>query len=295
MAPKSDQNAGQNAGQNKDQTQPKDGQKNRRSVRPSQSLLADLAGACLLLSRIPVSWHRFDDDFPPDFVSAQWAFPVVGLLVGGIAGLVLWIAVSLDLPVIVAAALSLAVMLALTGAMHEDGLADTVDGFGGGRDAETKARIMHDSHIGSYGVMGLCLSTIARIGLLVALTEQSDGLMLVIIMATVGAGARFQVLAMLRLYPISSFAKLGMLTGRPNVRRGLVGMAIWIAPLMMFVPQLGGVAAIVLATAISLWLGKLAVRQIGGLSGDVMGASIILGEISIMSCIIAALASGSGP
>jgi adenosylcobinamide-GDP ribazoletransferase len=151
---------------------------------------------------------------------------------------------------------------------------------------------MHDSHIGSYGVMGLCLSTIARIGLLVALTEQSDGLMLVIIMAIVGAGARFQVLAMLRLYPISSFAKLGMLTGRPNVRRGLVGMAIWIVPLMMFVPQLGGVAAIVLATAISLWLGKLAVRQIGGLSGDVMGASIILGEISILSCIIAALASG---
>jgi adenosylcobinamide-GDP ribazoletransferase len=83
-----------------------------------------------------------------------------------------------------------------------------------------------------------------------------------------------------------------MLTGRPNVRRGLVGMAIWIVPLMMFVPQLGGVAAIVLATAISLWLGKLAVRQIGGLSGDVMGASIILGEISILSCIIAALASG---
>ena len=61
---------------------------------------------------------------------------------------------------------------------------------------------------------------------------------------------------------------------------------------MMFVPELGCVAAIVLATAISLWLGKLSVRQIGGLSGDVMGASIILGEISILSCIIAALASG---
>ena len=143
----------------------------------------------LLLSRLPVFWHSFDDDSPPDFVSAQWAFPAVGLIVGGIAGLVLWLAILLDFPVIIAATLALAAMLALTGAMHEDGLADTVDGFGGGGDAKSKARIAHDSHIGSYGVMGLCLSTIARIGLLVALVEQSDGWLLVIIMAIVGAGA----------------------------------------------------------------------------------------------------------
>ena len=266
----------------------------RRPGRLSQSPLGDLAAAFLLLSRLPVFWHSFDDDSPPDFVSAQWAFPAVGLIVGGIAGLVLWLAILLDFPVIIAATLALAAMLALTGAMHEDGLADTVDGFGGGGDAETKARIMHDSHIGSYGVMGLCLSTIARIGLLVALVEQSDGWLLVIIMAIVGAGSRFQVLAMLRLYPISSHAKLGMLTGRPTVRRGLAGMAIWVLPLMIYVPQIGGAAAVVGATAISLWLGKLAVRQIGGLSGDVMGASIILGEISILSCVIIALASGYG-
>ena len=137
-------------------------------------------------------------------------------------------------------------------------------------------------------------STIARIGLLIALVEQSDGWLLVIIMAIVGAGARFQVLAMLRLYPISSHAKLGMLTDRPTVRRGLAGMATWVLPLMISVPQIGGVAAVVVATAISLWLGKLAVGQIGGLSGDVMGASIILGEISILSCVVIALASGYG-
>ena len=278
----------------KDQNTEQTRQTDRRLGRLSQSPLGDLAAAFLLLSRLPVFWHSFDDDSPPDFVSAQWAFPAVGLIVGGVAGLVLWLAILLDFPVIIAATLALAAMLALTGAMHEDGLADTVDGFGGGGDAKTKARIMHDSHIGSFGVMGLCLSTIARIGLLVALVEQSDGWLLVMIMAIVGAGARFQVLAMLRLYPISNHAKLGMLTGRPTVRRGLAGMAIWVLPLMISVPQIGGVAAVVGATAISLWLGKLAVSQIGGLSGDVMGASIILGEISILSCVIIALASGYG-
>ena len=284
MVPQAKKGADQNAEQTR--------QRDRLPGRLSQSPLGDLAAAFLLLSRLPVFWHSFDDDSPPDFVSAQWAFPAVGLVVGGFAGLVLWLATSLDFPDIFAATLALAAMLALTGAIHEDGLADTVDGFGSGGDAKTKARIMHDSHIGSYGVMGLCLSTIARIGLLVALVEQSNSWLMIIIMAVVGAGARFQVLAMLRLYPISSHAKLGRLTGRPTVRRGLTGMAIWVLPLIIVVPQIGGVAAIVCATAISLWLGKLAVSQIGGLSGDVMGASVILGEISILSCVIIALASG---
>ena len=63
---------------------------------------------------------------------------------------------------------------------------------------------------------------------------------------------------------------------------------------MISVPQIGGAAAVVGATAVNLWLGKLAVGQIGGLGGDVMGASIILGEISILSFIIIALASGYG-
>lgn len=279
-----------NMGQNRDETQ----QTNKQPGKLSQSPRADIAAAFLLLSRFPVFWHTFDDDSPPDFVSAQWAFPVVGFVIGGIAGMVLWLGIELDLPVILSATLALASTLALTGAMHEDGLADTADGFGGGRDAAAKVEIMHDSHIGSYGAMGLCLSTITRIGLLVALAEKSDGWLIIIFMAIVGAGSRFQVLTMLCLYPVSSYAKLGMVTGRPEFRRGFVGMAIWVVPLMIFTPQTGGVAAIVVATAVSLWFGKLAMKQIGGLSGDVMGAAILLGEISILSCIIAAIASGYG-
>ncbi len=275
-------------GQNTKETQPND----KQTGKLLQSLRADIAAAFLLLSRFPVFWHKFDDDSPPNFVSAQWAFPIVGLFIGGIAGLVLWLGIKLDLPVILSATLALASTLVLTGAMHEDGLADTADGFGGGCDAAAKAKIMHDSNIGSYGAMGLCLSTIARIGLLVALAEKSDGWLLIIFMAIVGAGARFQVLAMLCLYPVSSYAKLGMVIGRPEFKRGFVGMAFWIVPLLIFVPQIGGIASLVVATTVSLWFGKLAMRQIGGLNGDVMGAAILLGEISILSCIITALDSG---
>ena len=89
-----------------DQHADKTRQTDRRSGRLSQSFLGDLAAAFLLLSRLPVFWHSFDDDTPPDFVSAQWAFPAVGLIIGGIAGLVLWFAISLNFPVTIAATLT---------------------------------------------------------------------------------------------------------------------------------------------------------------------------------------------
>lgn len=261
---------------------------------PPQSALADCAAAFLLLTRIPVIWHRFEDDTPPDFISAQWAFPLVGLIIGSIGGMVMVTAIALAMPAIVAASVALAVMVGLTGGMHEDGLADTLDGFGGGFDRERKAEIMHDSHIGSYGVTGLCLATIARVGLLVALTDFVGGWALVLIVAVSAAGARFQVMALLRLYPVSPLAKLAQMTGKPEPGRGIIGMALWVVPMVLFLPQLGVIAAIIVSIAISLGLGWLAMRQIGGLSGDVMGAAIILGDISILTSLIAAMRVGAG-
>ena len=129
----------------------------------TQSPLGDCAAAFLLLSRIPVTWYRFPEDQPPDFISSLWAFPVVGLVIGAITGGCLVLAEFLMLPSLVAAAAGLLVLALLSGAMHEDGLADMADGFGGGRDVESKIRIMHDSRIGSYGVMALILGSAARL------------------------------------------------------------------------------------------------------------------------------------
>ena len=97
-----------------------------------QSLIGDCAAAFVLLSRLPTGWYRFPTDNPPNFTSALWAFPVVGLVIGGAAGLVLSGAVALSLPPLAAAALAIFASLLLSGAMHEDGLADMADGFGGG-------------------------------------------------------------------------------------------------------------------------------------------------------------------
>ena len=84
-----------------------------------QSLTGDCASAFLLLSRIPVTWHRFRDDQPPDFISSLWAFPLVGLVIGAAGGGVLAAGQALALPTFAIAILGLATMIFLSGAMHE--------------------------------------------------------------------------------------------------------------------------------------------------------------------------------
>ncbi|MBO0718105.1 MAG: adenosylcobinamide-GDP ribazoletransferase, partial [Rhizobiales bacterium] len=98
--------------------------------------------------------------------NAAWAFPVTGLVVGLIGALVYVLAHRLGLPAWPAAALSVAATLVVTGALHEDGLADTADGFGGGDTLQSKLDIMRDSRTGAYGVCALVLSLLLRIGVL---------------------------------------------------------------------------------------------------------------------------------
>src|SRR5215472_11641834 len=91
-----------------------------------------------------------------------WAFPIAGLIVGAIGALVYWLAHRLGLPPLPCAALSVAATMLVTGCLHEDGLADTIDGFGGGGTREQKLDIMRDSRIGTYGVCALVLSVLLR-------------------------------------------------------------------------------------------------------------------------------------
>jgi len=249
-----------------------------------QSPLGDCAAAFLLLSRLPVTWHQFPEDRPPDFISSLWAFPVVGLVIGAIAGSVLVLAEMLMLPSLVAAAGGLLALALLSGAMHEDGLADMADGFGGGRDVQSKIRIMHDSRIGSYGVMALVLASAARLGLLMACLAAFDGLQLVIFTALIQAASRFQPLVQLSTFSISPHASLAHLTGQPGAIRLVIGALIWMGPLAWF---LGTATALIMAVpviALALWLGSLATRQVEGLTGDVMGATTIICEIALMCC-----------
>ena len=101
--------------------------------------------------------------------AAAWAWPLAGALVAGLAGLAAALALWLGLSAAVAAGLALAVQIALTGALHEDGLADCADGFWGGMERARRLEIMHDSRIGTYGVLALVLGLGLRWALLAGL------------------------------------------------------------------------------------------------------------------------------
>ena len=247
-----------------------------------QSLIGDCAAAFVLLSRLPTGWYRFPTDNPPNFTSALWAFPVVGLVIGGAAGLVLSGAVALSLPPLAAAALAIFASLLLSGAMHEDGLADMADGFGGGHDTDSIIRIMHDSRIGAYGVLALILATALRLSLLTLCLETLSDWHLVGFIALIGAASRFQPVLQLAVFPLSPQASLAALTGRPGMVRLMIALALW-CPAMIWLFGLVATSAIALpACALSLWIGQIATRKIDGLTGDVMGATTLCAEIIML-------------
>ncbi|MDC3235061.1 adenosylcobinamide-GDP ribazoletransferase [Candidatus Puniceispirillum sp.] len=246
-----------------------------------QSRFGDIAAAFLLLSRIPIT-YQFAKDSPPDFISSLWAFPIVGLVIGGFGGMMLAFASFLGLPLLVCGGVSVGVMAMASGAMHEDGLADTADGFGGGKNVDDKMRIMHNSHIGSYGVLALCISTIIRISLFASIAGLDlSNLALIGLVAAIAAAARWQILIALWAFPIAAGAKLAKVTGRPSVVVIFAAAFLWMAPLAYFALPIATVIAGIAALFACLGLGRIAMRQINGISGDVMGAMIILAEIML--------------
>lgn len=226
--------------------------------------------AFMLLSRLPVGRMR---EAPP-LAAAAWAYPVVGAVVGACSGLVFGLAARAGLPPLAAALLAIGASALLTGAMHEDGLADLADGFGGGRGKERKLEIMRDSRIGSYGVIALVLVLGLRAECMAALPVAGMAARL----AALGALSRALLPVLMLVLPPARADGLGQAAGgqmaKGPVLAGLVlavGLA-WLAGVSPLFKLLAGMALV------ALGLGALARRQIGGFTGDVLGAVQIFSE-----------------
>ena len=122
---------------------------------------AQLRLATTFLTRLPI--ERGDDTAPADLAQSMWLFPVVGVGIGGVGAIALAVLAWVGVPAAVAATLAIGITIWLTGALHEDGLADLADGFGGGQAREAKLDIMRDSQLGTYGVLSLAVFTVAKI------------------------------------------------------------------------------------------------------------------------------------
>ena len=249
-------------------------------------MLADLIHDCKValafLTRLPVRERRAWPE--ADLAASVALFPVVGALIGLAGGVGYTFAVWLSLPPWPAAAIALAITIGVTGALHEDGLADVADGFGGGRTREDKLRIMRDSRVGSYGAIALVLTMLTRAGALAALAAPWAVASALVAAAAVSRATLPAVMATL---PRARTDGLAAGAGRAHPLRALA--AALVAALIAIV-LLGSAApaALLGGAAGALAVALLARRQIGGYTGDVLGAVQQLAEIGVLLGALAA-------
>lgn len=242
--------------------------------RETRAWLLDVSAAARLLTRVPpVLRRRFGGAealaAPGPIGRAVRAFPVVGAAIGLAAGLAYAILSAIGLPSAVAAIVALAVGALVTGALHEDGLADTADGFGGGQSREQKLELMRDSRIGAYGVLALLLALGAKLGALIDL----EGIGVVLAgLVCAGAASRAMMPPLMRWLEPARPDGLGASAGRPPADAVLtgLGLALVLALILLSWP---GLVAFLIAALGALGMAHLARRQIGGQTGDVLGAT----------------------
>lgn len=246
--------------------------------------LAALAKALRFFTRLPLPARAGTAAF--DFDAAAVASPAAGLAVGACAALALAAALGLGLPALPAATLSVAVALAVTGALHLDGLADVADGFGGGATRERKLEIMRDSRLGAYGGAALALALIGRVALVAALAERLGPLGASLALVAAAAPARpFAFLPALLLEPAR---RDGLGHGaRPGAPYVLAGVALGALGATLLAGPLAGLTAIAAGTCAAAGVAWLARRQIGGYTGDVCGAAAELAELAALVALVA--------
>lgn len=242
--------------------------------------LDDLRAALALLTRLPLP------EAPPlRGARAAWAYPLAGAVVGLIAGLVGLIAHWGGLPSALAALAALAVQVIITGAMHEDGLADSADGLWGGWTRAKRLEIMKDSHIGAFGVIALFLSLAARWAALWLLFQMGGGWALAAIVTAAAVSRAAMPLVMWAL-PHARAAGLSHGIGRPDTRTcaAAAGLAALIALILVGWSVFGVLIWAALTTVAVSWIAK---DKIGGQTGDILGATQQLVEIAVLLSIIA--------
>ena len=242
----------------------------------------DLLAAMSLLTRIPVPVDH--DRAGQRAANAVWAYPVVGAFLGLIGGLVGGALVALGVNGGIAAAAVIGVAVLLTGALHEDGVADCADGLGGGMTRERRMEIMKDSRIGAFGAVALMVVILARWSGTQALLPQYWP----VIFAVTGAASRLPMVLAMSMLPLASSAGMAARVGRPP----MVSVALSIVLTAgISIALLGGSGAVILGIAclapVPLWW--LARSKIGGYTGDILGASQQLAEIAALAAATALL------
>jgi adenosylcobinamide-GDP ribazoletransferase len=250
---------------------------------------ADLAVCLRFFSRLPVPRLPWEPTLHalPDFRRMPRMAPVAGAVIGGLAALVLLLAGALGFGPWVSAALGVTALVILTGGLHEDGLADTADGFGGGKTVERRLDIMRDSRVGSFGAIAIALSLVLRIVVLGTLGERLEAAAVAAALIVAGALSRTAALGPMAALQPARASGSSHAVGQPSwttvatasTIAGAIGAGFSLASGL---PLLGLLSACALAAAAAFGMTRLSFRLIGGQTGDVIGATQQIAEIAAL-------------
>jgi adenosylcobinamide-GDP ribazoletransferase len=240
--------------------------------------VGDIAVALSLLSRWPL---RISEAAYGRSAQAVWAYPVAGVLIALPAAGLAQLCLGLGLSTGVAALLALACLTVSTGAMHEDGLADSADGLWGGHDTARRLEIMKDSRIGAYGVLALIFGLGLRWLALSELFESGAVLAPILVAAALSRVA--PTVLMLRL-PQARTTGLSQSVGTPQARH--VGLAAILGALLAIIALQSFPLLVFFATALAITCCVLIAKyKLQGQNGDILGASQQVAEITILLCL----------
>jgi adenosylcobinamide-GDP ribazoletransferase len=241
---------------------------------------ADLASAFSLLTRLPLSrgWRV------SSMAAGVWAWPVVGAVLGLAGGLVYSLAWHAGLSPLLAGLLAVLTLILLSGGLHEDGLADSADAFGG-RTAERRLAIMKDSRIGSFGTLALIASVGLRAAALAQIAEPR--LVLVALMVS-GIAGRAAMPGVVLLSRPARTEGLAALLGPLSHGRVALGSALaLVLGLMLATPRATGLAALA-GILMAYVMARFGERRLGGFTGDTLGAAEQSAEIAVLLILAAA-------
>ena len=240
-------------------------------------LVRDLQIFIIFCTRLPLTHAKPIE--ASDIARASWAMPVAGVVVGLIGAAVYWLTSAVGLPPFAAAALTLAATLITTGCLHEDGLADTADGFGGGASRERKLEIMRDSRIGTYGACALVLSLLLRWSALASIANPTT---VALALIAAHAAARAPLPAFMRFVPPARSDGLAAAAGLPPREGAAAASFLGAVALGLCLGPAAVIIGLLLLSTAAILMAWLSMKQIGGQTGDVLGALEQIGEILIL-------------
>ncbi|MER9135519.1 adenosylcobinamide-GDP ribazoletransferase [Mesorhizobium sp. M0830] len=244
------------------------------SLSPRQ-VLDDIALCLVFFTRLPLPVFDFRGR---SLAAAIWAAPAAGLVVGLIGAIVFATAERFGLAMAPAAALAVAATLLTTGCLHEDGLSDVADGFGGGKSRGKKLEIMRDSRIGAYGAAALALSLLIRWSVLSQLVDPTQALFALV---AAHAASRGLLGAFMHFLPPARADGLSADAGTVSREAAMAGAVVGAIPLLLL--GLGGaVFALILLGLLFAAFCALCLNQIGGQTGDTIGALQQASEIAVL-------------